>query len=1105
MAPNEPNVELTNPAVEVSEPDAQQSLPDEKKPVAPSSEMQDDSMTAAVAVAAPPSHHISTTLDISKVIVPDVPEGGTQSNMNDSAASKRAAQRLERANARANSIQQAPPQDATPPVFSPRSAAVAKKKEEDDLFIVDQPIFTDRAMPSKKLAPARPPSDAPIFTPRSTSVGTASMKAFVQPGQGAVVGEDELVFTHRGGAEPVAAPADEPAWTNFPTTNQVELPSAGEMPVFLMTTLEEHEGEEDDDSDSLDGAEGREMDGPATADGGIVASDHAAAPAAAISDEHEDANQKAAVISEEVLANEPQLSFDEDATKAAIDRPKGGGNRKKMGKAKKLPSKASKKSSGSPAPATTPDKPPVEKPPAKSSPQKQGKGKSKKGGGKKRAQSSSCTVVMEVHSEDGKVVSKQAIEWSANELKESFEKLVLPLLLSEHSVASLGAAHLSVNGVSVEGSAVASTILPTNKTKDRLVIRLDNSGASGGADALRLGVGEACFVVELFAPDGQLVAASGAVFNKSWLNRPLVKVAVEPALLNAGIARGGDGAMKHVEKIKIEGHVIDGKAKAISFVEASGGNGVRVIASLRASSVPTFLELDIADSENEIVSQMSTVLNAATLDKPLGQVLVKPALESANIVPKVPVEHVQVWIVHSDGRMMLGLDQLMKTKFSKVLATWRADAPARASYGSSEAKAIRLLLTLPAGAAPVERLPMNVNVTLSHNGHGLACMNAELTLKSLEKPLEIALIKPAIASHLRTADLDSFTASQFRLLLAKEGLENVTATLNGMDVNIDASLRALASVTAAVAEEPQLVICLPNPPSTLEGAPSKVPFHVTISVNPVGNTLATPETVELDTWLENEHLNAEINQSLVAPALALYSLDASAFVDSIAIDGAISDGKFSGLQISHAYGRAIKLTIHGSQLPGGVSHLAEFLSESELARRTMPLHESEHSTSTIGIGAQLSKARGAVASGVSNALRRLSLTGTGSSDAPRKAPTPPSASKSTKGSLFVVHMDGHFSDGDMWAETFDTRLNSAWLKKPLAVALVEPALQAYYASEHYARRQPYGEEKVKFSGITVSVNGRELDEAALTSMTPSYFVYSDETASEIRISFQASF
>ena len=337
MAPNEPNVELTNPAVEVSEPDAQQSLPDEKKPVAPSSEMQDDSMTAAVAVAARPSHHISTTLDISKVIVPDVPEGGTQSNMNDSAASKRAAQRLERANARANSIQQTPPQDATPPVFSPRSAAVAKKKEEDDLFIVDQPIFTDRAMPSKKLAPARPPSYAPIFTPRSTSVGTASMKAFVQPGQGAVVGEDELVFTHRGGAEPVAAPADEPAWTNFPTTNQVELPSAGEMPVFLMTTLEEHEGEEDDDSDSLDGAEGREMDGPATADGGIVASDQAAAPAAAISDEHEDANQKAAVISEEVLANEPQLSFDEDATKAAIDRPKGGGNRKKMGKAKKLP------------------------------------------------------------------------------------------------------------------------------------------------------------------------------------------------------------------------------------------------------------------------------------------------------------------------------------------------------------------------------------------------------------------------------------------------------------------------------------------------------------------------------------------------------------------------------------------------------------------------------------------------------------------------------------------------------------------------------------------------------------------------------------------------
>ena len=71
-----------------------------------------------LAAAASPPSIPSTSLDISKVLSPTLPsssDGAVLSARGESAASRRAAQRLERASARANSMRISPPQDSSHP------------------------------------------------------------------------------------------------------------------------------------------------------------------------------------------------------------------------------------------------------------------------------------------------------------------------------------------------------------------------------------------------------------------------------------------------------------------------------------------------------------------------------------------------------------------------------------------------------------------------------------------------------------------------------------------------------------------------------------------------------------------------------------------------------------------------------------------------------------------------------------------------------------------------------------------------------------------------------------------------------------------------------
>lgn len=1015
------------------------------------------------------------------------------------------------------------------PIFTPRMGMPPATVGTEPT--ADGPILTPRAaLPAKKIkmpatglnvaaiAMGQPLSDAgngdaPVFTHR-----TLARKLADEPGNPSpAVDSTNPIFTHRTLARKAAestettalAPAqasaailaasgpDAPTWRSFPTTKQVDLPSAGEVPVFVMTTQNDDgsASEDDDDADAGLPQVGSESDATNEA-----ALDAVAAAAAAAAEEQAEAEKKSKELIDEMLAKDLQVALDEEASRALIE----GGENDKITKSKKAPM-TSKRAGGSSSATTSPDKTTSKAIMSKAG---SGKSKAKKSVKGKKSKSSKSVVDVEVRNDEGELLSSKTASFSAKDLKLSMEKLILPLLITEYSVESLGAAHLTVNGQSAEGNAIASRLLSMTEASNRVIIKLDQRGSADEpvVDALHLAQGEAAFVVDLCDGAGQLIASSGAILTKSWLNKSLIKAAVEPALKQAGIYQGGiyhggDGS-KHVAKILIDDKIVHGKAKAATFVQVSGGNGVRVKVELKADSVPTFFDVDLVDLSGELLAQMSTTLSSTQLEKAIGPALVQPALESVNVYPMPPIGHIKAVIQHADGaNNVLDMEQLLKMKASKLLLVLRASTSF--DCGRNATDPIKVVVTLPPGVTPVERLPTSVAVTLSHQNHAIATMDAELTLKSLDDPILTALIKPAIAAHLRNAGLDGFAACHFRALLNKDGARHVTASINGMDVSLDASLRAIAPAAISAEDGSHIVIHLPDPNIGAINAPpvSLVPFHVTIAVTPPGDSLAEPEKVELETWLQKAHLQQPLLESLVKPALALYSLDASDFLESILVDGVADNATSHATVFARAYGRPVQVTIHGSKLPGGSSHLADFLSESELARRSMPLHASagtpphgEH-VSSGALGAQLNKAKDAVASGVSTALKKLSLS----------SGSPPDGGKSTgNGSQFIVHIEGTFNDGETWSETFDTKLNAMWLKKPVAVALVEPALGMYYVSEHFARRQTGGE-KVPFANVRVTINGSELDENALTCMTPSYFVYSDATPSEMKLSFIAGF
>ena len=66
-----------------------------------------------------------------------------------------------------------------------------------------------------------------------------------------------------------------------------------------------------------------------------------------------------------------------------------------------------------------------------------------------------------------------------------------------------------------------------------------------------------------------------------------------------------------------------------------------------------------------------------------------------------------------------------------------------------------------------------------------------------------------------------------------------------------------------------------------------------------------------------------------------------------------------------------------------------------------------------------------------------------------------------------------------WEGDFDTILNTKQLHKPLASSLVQPALNAYYASQHYSERNAVfkgkGKPAVPLDAVIVTVDGTTLD------------------------------
>ena len=91
------------------------------------------------------------------------------------------------------------------------------------------------------------------------------------------------------------------------------------------------------------------------------------------------------------------------------------------------------------------------------------------------------------------------------------------------------------------------------------------------------------------------------------------------------------------------------------------------------------------------------------------------------------------------------------------------------------------------------------------------------------------------------------------------------------------------------------------------------------------------------------------------------------------------------------------------------------------------------------------------------------------------------------GKLFHVDLEERASDGPPWRQAFETRLHGRLLSKTLADALVVPAMDMYYKSEHHARRAAAdgrAVERAPLAAVGVTVNSVSVSAAAVESTAP---------------------
>ena len=133
---------------------------------------------------------------------------------------------------------------------------------------------------------------------------------------------------------------------------------------------------------------------------------------------------------------------------------------------------------------------------------------------------------------------------------------------------------------------------------------------------------------------GGQICASGAVLNKTWLAKSLLKGVIEPALRQNGIT---DDVGKKPLVVKVNGKLVPdaGQAKASYFATPEynpSGGPVEVMVVLPPQLEPVTFNVDIKRANGEIISETTAQLNHKMLAKPPHAMLVQPALAAANVI-----------------------------------------------------------------------------------------------------------------------------------------------------------------------------------------------------------------------------------------------------------------------------------------------------------------------------------------------------------------------------------------------------------------------------------------------------------------------------------------
>ena len=129
--------------------------------------------------------------------------------------------------------------------------------------------------------------------------------------------------------------------------------------------------------------------------------------------------------------------------------------------------------------------------------------------------------------------------------------------------ASLTRSSITVDGTVVDSAALVSSFALADGEEAlnvRVQVAPDGGTSRRENESASLALaGEACFIVNVKNSLNEKIASHGAVLPQAWMQRPLLKAAIEPALRAEGILAQGADASHMIYRIGVEGVSADGK------------------------------------------------------------------------------------------------------------------------------------------------------------------------------------------------------------------------------------------------------------------------------------------------------------------------------------------------------------------------------------------------------------------------------------------------------------------------------------------------------------------------------------------------------------------